>query len=611
MPKLDSKSVKIGLLLSLTSSVISLSFLDPINWPKQIALATFAPYVVFLASSRIKKIRNLGLPLKLLFVLYFFFGLVASVVSEVPLTRLLWGTFGRSNGLVTYISLGLIAIAGFYVAQKKYSLLSLLIPLIAMLFVAGVYGILQKLYLDPIKWSQDGQAFAFFGNINFASALFSLGAMTCLGLSLVPGFKALSKGILLVLTFFFILLVYLTGSIQGLLMFGISGLIYVFIILQKISNKLALPFLGFSIFTGLFLFWSFLGQGPLGETLYQYTLKLRYYYVISGLLMGIKHLPFGVGIDSYGDYYREVRPSAVVEMTGIDITVNNAHSSLVQIFATLGVPATVVLLLMYMYAFRNSFLVLIRRNVSIEKKIFIGIFISLTLNSFLSIDNISIAVWNYLFLGVAMGTLFEEDNDEERNESSTRSKISHVNSSKSLLDKQKYISVTLAIAAFILSWTSSYPERKIISVFQEGNPNVTPISRIETLVQVSENPLTRDQNFRYIAEGLSQLGDNDSAIQVLQSGVKRFPREYQLFDYLSVFLEKSNRKEEAILIRRNQIELDPNHPKIWLYYAFDLYDLGKVQESRNAFQEVIKRKQYLSVEDQAKLDEYKLRIGGE
>lgn len=158
---------------------------------------------------------------------------------------------------------------------------------------------------------------------------------------------------------------------------------------------------------------------------------------------------------------------------------------------------------------------------------------------------------------------------------------------------------------------SSYPERAIVSAFQSSpaNNQVNQVDpRINQLREIANNPLTRDQNFRYIAEGLSTLGQNELAVAVLYEGINRFPREYQLFDYLAVFLERLNRKEEAVTIREKQIKLDPNHPKIWLYLAFNLSDLGRKSEALTAFDNVIRLQSYLGDDEIAKLSEYRARI---
>ena len=81
-------------------------------------------------------------------------------------------------------------------------------------------------------------------------------------------------------------------------------------------------------------------------------------------------------------------------------------------------------------------------------------------------------------------------------------------------DFTRLLGLFFSVLGFALAWGSSYPERAIVTVFQSGSANsqvnqVDP--RINQLKEVAQSPLTRDQNFRYIAEGLSTLGQNELA----------------------------------------------------------------------------------------------------
>jgi hypothetical protein len=532
------------------------------------------------------------------------------LIGQQSVVRELWGTFGRNNGFVTFLCFALLVLAGFALGNNSKKLMNLLWPLQIMTISAGVYGYAQTRYIDPIQWSQDGQAFSFFGNINFASAIYALGAISSLSLILLRKPKRTEIFYHLILMVFQLYMVYLTDSIQGVMMFLIALILLSFIVVQRISQVVSFAMLFAAFITGLFLFISFLGFGPLGESLYQYTLKLRFFYWLSGIYIGFNNLWYGAGFDSYGDVYREVRPDAVIDITGVDITVNNAHNSIIQIFATLGIFPTLLLVSLYILAFFACIKVLVLRNSSLEMKIFSSIFIPLAINSLFSIDNISIGVWNYLFLGIAL-SFFAFDKSKV---TSTSNEPSSTKKSSTVYKRGEYtrlIGVTAALIGFSVSWASSYPERAIVSAFQfnyVGNQTNEVDPRINQLEEISRSPLARDQNFRYIAEGLSKLGQNELAIAVLFEGIERFPREYQLFDYLAVFLERLNRKEEAVLIREKQVSLDPNHPKILLYLALDLSDLGRKDEALKVFEEVLKLQGYLSVEDIAMLKEYNERI---
>ena len=610
MTLLKNEYFRISLYLCIVSSVFSLTFLDPINWPKQIALATLTPLILsYSLKGKLQVLRAKPL-IPILVGLYIISGLLSMLIGQQSVVRELWGTFGRNNGFITFLCFGLLVFAGFALGNNSKNLVNLLWPLQIMTMSAGVYGYAQTRYIDPIQWSQDGQAFAFFGNINFASAIYALGAISSFSLILLRKPKRTETSYHLILMLFQLYMVYLTDSIQGVMMFLIAFMLLSFIVVQRRSQIVSLATLFAAFIAGLFLFISFLGFGPFGENLYQYTLKLRFFYWLSGIYIGMNNLWYGAGFDSYGDVYRDVRPDAVIDITGIDITVNNAHNSIIQIFATLGIFPTLLLVSLYILAFFACIKVLVLRNASMEKKIFSSIFIPLAINSLFSIDNISIGVWNYLFLGIAL-SFFAFDKSKETSTSNVPSSSKKGSTVKNRGEYIRLIGVTAALVGFSFSWVSSYPERAIVSAFQfnyvSNQTNVVD-PRINQLEEISRSPLARDQNFRFIAEGLSQLGQNELAVAVLFEGIERFPREYQLFDYLAVFLERLNRKEEAVLIREKQVLLDPNHPKILLYLALDLSDLGRKDEALKVFEEVLKLQSYLSIEDIARLEEYNERI---
>jgi hypothetical protein len=607
---LKDEYFRISLYLSIVSSVFSLTFLDPINWPKQIALATLTPLILsYSLKGKLQVLRAKPL-IPILVGLYIISGLLSMLIGQQSVVRELWGTFGRNNGFITFLCFGLLVLAGFALGNNTKKLVNLLWPLQIMTISAGFYGYAQTRYIDPVQWSQDGQAFSFFGNINFASAIYALGAISSFSLILLRKPKRTETFYHLTLMVFQLYMVYLTDSIQGILMFLIAFILLSFIVVQRRSQIFSLAMLFAAFIAGVFLFISFLGFGPFGEDLYQYTLKLRFFYWLSGIYIGLNNLWYGAGFDSYGDVYRDVRPDAVIDITGVDITVNNAHNSIIQIFATLGIFPTLLLVSLYILALFACIKVLVLRNSSLEMKIFSSVFIPLAINSLFSIDNISIGVWNYLFLGIAL-SFFAFDKSKETSTSNEPISTKKGSIVKSRAEYTRLIGVTAALVGFSVSWASSYPERAIVSAFQlnyvSNQTNVVD-PRINQLEEISRSPLARDQNFRYIAEGLSKLGQNELAVAVLFEGIERFPREYQLFDYLAVFLERLNRKEEAVLIREKQISLDPNHPKILLYLALDLSDLGRKDEALKVFEEVLKLQKYLSVEDIAMLKEYNERI---
>jgi len=75
----------------------------------------------------------------------------------------------------------------------------------------------------------------------------------------------------------------------------------------------------------------------------QVTIRADFWY--SAAQMFVSHLGFGVGPDNYGNYYEKFRSLHSVKSTEF-VLANDAHSSMLQTFATLGIFATLSFLLL-------------------------------------------------------------------------------------------------------------------------------------------------------------------------------------------------------------------------------------------------------------------------
>ena len=401
----DSNTLIVGFI----SGFIFIGFLDPINWPKQIAFISLVPFLLYRSFITVKKDKLSGAidtPVKLL-LSSACLAVVAAILStgfaRTGVTRTLWGLWGRNNGIFTIVSLWCLAIVFYWLSKRKEFLRSFLhaIEIVATIYCG--YGLIQYFGVDPVKWSQANQVFSFFGNTNFASAVLSLCASTYLVLlffesagSVVA--KVIRGVLFLVATF----LTFETNSIQGLsaLLIVFSLTLFIKLNLKRVIHKYL--YLSISGLAGIFVFLGTLGIGPLGSYIGQYTVQLRYQYWLAGIKIGASSPLFGVGLDSYGDHFRTYRTQEVAERTSIDLITNNAHNVFVQAFSTMGLLGLISILIPFIFAVYVTFRILVTNQAASLAKAVSAIFLSLWSMAFFSIDNISIAVWNYVFLGVVL-----------------------------------------------------------------------------------------------------------------------------------------------------------------------------------------------------------------
>ena len=586
------------ILIFLSSMIVSLNFLDPINWPKQILLVVAAGYV-FLQSLYVASINKDKYRVRVVFLILgsaIFYAIPALFVN-VDLSRFLWGVFGRNNGFVTNISLILICAASFLFARNGASLIDFLRISTFLTFVSGLYGYIQLFKFDFVNWSKQNEVFSLFGNSNFASAAFAVGAMSSLLLCLDSlkeqrVFESWISG-----ASFIILagITYFTRSIQGVLGILICIVLVSIIMVFRRSRVLGWAIMSLAIPAALLILVGFYGEGPLGSRIYQYTLALRLEYWIAGLKMGFDNLLFGVGYESYGDFFQRYRSDEVTQMTGVGLTTNNAHNPFIQIFATLGIVGSIPLVMLFVSTLIQSARSFLSKELSEKslsnKKIASVLFLSSWSMAFFSIDNIAIATLNWFIMGLALGVNFTNDSGELQAVASNRKlKFNQGKSMKGWTEYRKEISLVASLALLAFSWTSSTPNRDLVKIFNNNQINESDPTwlnvRQNALLKVVENPMSRETELKWAAEDFYNLGLEDATIKTLVIGVRRFPSDMNLLDNLAFVYERKTDFESAIEVRRLQLDLEKRNWRIYYFLALDLNKLGRKEEAKRILLEI-------------------------
>jgi O-antigen ligase len=581
--------------LALISSVFMVNFLDPINWPKQILLVVLLPWLCWVAyqdsqfstrdffKSRIFKVLIVSSLLVFL----------ASLFSFENMTRFLWGSWGRNNGLLTTLSLIVLAFLTSNMAMRKDFLFKLLATIEIFVLVAGIYGLLQKFGLDPVQWSSENQVFSFFGNTNFASAIFAMGAIASLSLGLYYDQRKPYKFLQIILFLFSALMTYLTGSLQGMIAISLALFFMAYLALYQISVKLGKSFLGLGILLAALVLPGFAGVGILGTYIEQYTIKLRFQYWLIGLEMGSRNLLSGVGVDAYGDSYRENRSLDLIRETTLDLTTNNAHNTIVQFFATLGILGLIAILVPFGLALFRSMLIIWKPTDRAQYSIVI-IFISLWSMAMISIDNIAVAIWNWTFLGAVLGM------------SGSNAKIVSKENSKAsgrkvkLYEPMKLGAGALSVLLFAFSWAQTIPEREILKAkliyVPEGDQNGPIVQKRKIFQKLLSLDTLMENEYFELASEMSKEGDWPYSVDLLEKATGKYPKNFFLLDALAATRENNGLISEAIPVRIAQIELDSNHAVVWFYLGRNYMKVKNFSMAYQAFTKSLGLKEFLSPE---------------
>jgi len=383
---------------------------DPVNVGKMLLLSVLAGGCFSLTCAYYKIAWRLQKPLILGILVFLTTSLVSVLLSDNPWERGFFGTFGRNTGLLTYMSLSIIFLAVTLIRDIRNIRL-----IISALILAGfanlIYCLVASFGIDIFKWKNPNNSIlGTFGNPNFISsflAIFVTALAGLLGSTLVSKFQKILVSILALLSVY---VIKETLSLQGFLV-AIAGIcIVVFFYIRGSAAKkwFLFSYTGLILIGGLFTLFGTLQKGPLSDLLYKPSVTFRGEYWQAGMNMGANHLFTGVGMDSYGTYYRAFRSSSAAVYPGINVVTDTAHNVFIDIFAGVGVFGLLSYLLIIALVLKTSFKIF--REQKSYDPIFVILFASwfdYHLQSIISINQIGLAIWGWVLGGaiIAYGNM--------------------------------------------------------------------------------------------------------------------------------------------------------------------------------------------------------------
>ena len=557
-------------LLALPATVLLIipSFDDPINIPKVLALVVFAftSAVLYLAlrKSTPKKVETRASRIYLaLYLLLAIAMLITGFLGSQNYIRVLFGTTGRNNGLIYYLSALVIVLVILRLIIGVRDIEYVYRILIWTSLPFAVYSAMQYLNLDPVSWNNPySKVIGTLGNPNFSASALAIFSVFWLYLFSRSSSKNLAlKTSLLIASLVMAFLSWSTESLQGLVVIGLGFALVGYIQIRKRISNSAIPVLFFGVTAlGLVIsFASFLGFGPLGNLLEQYTLKLRGWYALIGLRAMIDSPWTGVGVDSYVHAFRSSRGDEFVSQYGPTLANNNAHSTPAQIGATFGVIVFLLYCLIHLLVLYRALQIINSRseNQNHLKGIAI-IWILVFSQSLLSIEIIGLGVMNWV-----LGALILS--------SQSAYGLQDLGVKEKLGKKEKTKSYPAWIGAFTIAalLVGSIP---LLLVSREDNAYQI-VSRILVTDEVSKDEVRRNfsnlsQYTLYSADKVDRIIQNlyqaDMSVEVENIVTKLYevsPNDAYAGDLFAIHSRNKGQIEEEIEIREKLRIQDP-----WNYF---------------------------------------------
>lgn len=549
-----SSYVAIGA-LGITLAVTDRLNTEPVNIPKMLLLVSLSGAILgMMLWSKVllqKSIRVVSI-LTMVFSLLLIF---SSAISSNSFERGLYGAFGRNTGALTYISLAIV-LSTVSTFKQISSYIKMIKAFVIAALVNIVYCLIAGAGYDLFTWSNpfDGAVLGTFGNPNFIGAFMGIFVSTMF-IALIA-YRA--ERVKLLITSFGILLgvvvIKLSDALQGAIipMFGIAALSLIYLKYLPRYKQLRISFaivymLGF-IVGGL----GILNKGPLAPLLYKPSVTFRGEYWAAGINMGLENPIFGVGIDSYGTYFRTFRNESATILPGVDVTTDAAHNVFIDIFSGGGFPLLIIYMLIILLTAVKA-IKFIKTSTSFDPYFtffFIG-WLTYTIQSIFSINQIGLAVWGWLFAGAIIGYSSLEPGQNEVNRSKLKSKKQ--SSEQSLAPAGAVLS---AFVGLLVGLLVAIPP--MIRDTQFRNIQTKSGDSQKLLDLVNSWPLDSSRMNRGFVL-LANSGLNVLSAQVALSTTKSFPNDYAA--WYSLYELSAERSAERESYRKVLNKIDPFNPK--------------------------------------------------
>jgi tetratricopeptide (TPR) repeat protein len=521
---------------------------DPINVPKSWILCIAGFWLLGWVISQVKyRWQNSCLRWAIILGCCFWIALVASFVATDNKFIGMFGDYQRRTGLLSYSCLIVFFLAASFLINLK-SLKSLHLATVFVGFLVGIYGFAQHFKYDLIQWNNPyNSVLSTLGNPDFAAAFMGIFAVLNFGLLIqskyVRWLRLLSgANVLLLLT------VIIFSQVRQGLLIAAAGITSIAIVwtFQK-SNKSGYAISALGLIVALLSLIGMLNKGPIAKYIYKVSITYRGDYWRAGWRMLINHPFFGVGLDRYGAYFREYRDTTQALRRGPDLVSNAAHSVPIQLASTGGIFVLLTFIALTGFILWRGVIALRTSEGSnqITVATIFAAWLAYEAQSFISIDNLAVAVWGYILGGAVVGI----------------SLIPNLPNNKQVKASilQPLFSSILALSVFAISALFLQAEMAMRS--SSSLPLPQSSSQIKEFEVAAKKPLSyvfQEPAFSIkVAASLAQAQDFQAAEEILQRTIKSDPRAFDAMETQARIYEYQQRWSKAVQLRQKMITLDP------------------------------------------------------
>jgi O-antigen ligase len=577
---LEAKRVQTLILLGGTFTTLAIwtNLEDPVNLPKMFVLVFFAAIVAGLSLPNLMGARKLtsgSQRVSLVLSAIFLLGLLVSTIATDVKYTAIFGEFHRNNGALTLFAAAMLAVGASLAfrgsnSQKPLKYLSILA------FLLSFYGLLQFTDSDPINWNnQYNPIITTLGNPNFTSGMIGIASLATLYLAIQEKRVVLKFAYLAVLLFSLFIVVK-SDSVQGL--FAFLGGTAILLLVKAWQRNRSIGYLAswLALIGATPIVLAIFNIGPLASALYQGTLKNRLDYWQAAWNMFQAHPIFGVGIDRYGEFYREF---AVQNQVAQGVFTNNAHNVYLQLLATGGLVLFIPMILLFSYitylAFRGTY------KGSPESRslggVYLALWLAFSILNIVTIDNIGVGIWLWIIGGIIVGRSVEAK-PEVVVEKAKKGRQAVVKSND--LNIAPTISALVMGIAAIVICVPLLRNSADLLILKSNVQTSDANTYLATLTEKAKASRSNPQNLMVLADLALQRKNNELALSISQDLVRADERSYFGAYLQALNYEATDQRKSAIPFREKLLVIDKWNTDNMLQLVKSYLEFGDIEKAK-------------------------------
>ena len=587
--------------LALVTLYFQTNLTDPFNSPKSWVLFFLASWLTGYVVS-FRKIIFSFKPITNTFYLvsvFVFFASLATIFANFHQTAI-FGDTQRRNGFISYLSLAIIIMATS-IFVRLFNIKSLYMITYFVGTITVVYALLQTTGNDFINWDNGyNPIITTLGNPNFAAAVMAVMGVITFSAAFNVDFKIHYRAFSILLTVLLLFSIYRSNARQGLLSYILGTGLFLIIWLFGKNKRLGVMASFIGIFVVIISILGMLQIGPLEKYLYKPSVTLRGYYWQAGIEM-VKHHPlFGIGMDSYGYYFKEYRDVTYPLNYGFDLTSSNAHNTFIQFFATGGIFLGAAYLVLNGYILWRAIFGL--KNITGNNRLIIaGVFsawVAFHAQSLVSIDNLGISIWGWVLGGSIIGLSVSALTPVGDEKKYFQVRVNSINLSRSLISGVTSILAIILISLLYRGENNSYKVMRAFDLQTQVSRDFYRELNLNTI-----NTYLIDPTYKLTAAmNLAQNGFIDEGLTVVKEIYTENPRNLDALNVLVRTYEQTNRMSESIFYREKISQVDPWNAANYLSLGKAYKSQGDLTKTKAMLDKILSFASGKEIAEQAKID---------